>query len=81
MKDFETLLNEGRKFAQLRKEFKLASNPSAGSVGYLISADWIRRYKKYIYYSDLKRNVTPEENNNVEAPGPITNKDFLELEP
>lgn len=44
---------------QLRKAFKAASNPPAGSVGYLISLSWVKKYKEYIYYDDLKRNVTP----------------------
>lgn len=71
--DFDKLLEEGQEFLRLRKEFKASSNPGAGSVGYLISLEWINKYKKYVYYDQLRRNVTPEkpasENDVVPHPG------------
>lgn len=32
----------------MRADFKKGSNPVAGSPGYLISLDWINKYKAYI---------------------------------
>jgi hypothetical protein len=34
----------------MRSDFKKGSNPSAGSPGYLISVNWITKYKTYIQY-------------------------------
>ncbi len=46
--DFENLVKEAQEFLRLRNEFKKESNPAAGSPGYLISVDWIMKYKSYI---------------------------------
>jgi hypothetical protein len=39
----------------------------------LISLDWVTKYKKYVYYEQLRRNLTPEkptsENDVVPNPG------------
>lgn len=72
MSDFDNILKEGQQFLKMRQDFQKSSNPDAGTVGYLISLQWVNSYKKYIYYDALKRNLTPEapaENDVVEKPG------------
>lgn len=81
--DFGNLVKEGQEFMRLRHDFKKSNNPPAGSVGFLISLDWITKYKKHIQYDTLRRNMapTPLEENDVELPGKITNSDFLDTDP
>lgn len=76
--DFENLVKEGQEFLKMRIDFKKGSNPSAGSPGYLISVNWITKYKTYIQYEQLRRNAKPEYNPELVHPGRITNSDFLE---
>lgn len=46
--DLDKLVKEGQEYIRLRKEFKRSNNPDEGSVGYLISKQWITKYKDYI---------------------------------
>lgn len=57
--------------------------PDQGTPGYLISAEWISKYKKYIFYRELKSGMKPSsvDTDHCEKthPGLITNeKDLLE---
>ena len=76
--DFDALMNEAQEYLKLRKEYKSANNPPAGSIGYLISLDWTTKYKKYIHYDSLRRNIKPTPSEDAVHPGKITNSDFLE---
>jgi hypothetical protein len=43
---------------------------------YLVSKRWLRVYKEYVFYGDVKRNnkpSIPEEEGKHVHPGPITN--------
>ena len=70
--DFDTYAQEGQEFLKLRTEFKKSNNPSAGSVGYLMSLSWVNKYKKYIQYDMLRRNLSANPNalNDVEMARP-----------
>ena len=66
-------------FLKLRNEFRTAANPSAGNYGYLISLNWILKYKKYVHYDSLRRNLSPQftSGHANTHPGKISNSDFL----
>lgn len=51
--DLESLMNEGQEYIRLRNLNKKTSNPDAGTKAYLVSTDWISKYKKYIFYRNL----------------------------
>lgn len=69
--DFDTYAQEGQEFVKLRTDFKRAANPPAGSVGYVMSVNWVNEYKKYIQYDLLRRNMSPNPSamNDVVRPG------------
>jgi hypothetical protein len=62
---------------RLRKQFKTSNNPPPGSVGYLVSCQWVLKYKQYLQYKSIKANKPVSAVNNVAHPGIITNHDFL----
>lgn len=75
--DSEQLSVECREFMRLRKQFKLSNNPLPGSVGYLVSCQWVLKYKQYLQYKTIKANRPISAVNSVAGPGIITNQDFL----
>jgi len=79
--DFDALMDEGQEYLKLRKEYKSTNNPPAGSIGYLISLEWTVKYKKYIHYESLRRNIKPTPSEEAVHPGKIINSDFLETNP
>lgn len=80
--DFESLMIEGQQFVKLRGQFRSSNNPEAGTPAFLISLDWMQKYKKHIHYDVLRRNLVPQQEANQEPthPGKITNSDFLEID-
>jgi hypothetical protein len=49
----------------------------------VISTDWLEKYKRYVFYEEIKYNSTPApEENHFTAlhPGPITNASCLHSE-
>lgn len=75
---------EYKQFRALKKKDELDSNQEAGSLAYLVSVKWLKRYHKYILYeqfqygyNESRINIT-EEHWTKDHPGPITNADFLE---
>ena len=79
--DFDALMDEAQEYLKLRKEYKSTNNPPAGSIGYLISLEWTVKYKKYIHYESLRRNIKPTPSEEAVHPGKIINSDFLETNP
>ena len=52
-----------------------------GSIGYLISIQWILKYKKYVQYDSLRKKVMPQwDQSQSKPPGKITNADFLSID-
>lgn len=49
---------------RLKKAYDSARYPDAGTPAYIISTDWLNKYKEYCFYNDLKYNnePSPEEN-------------------
>lgn len=52
-------------------------NPPVGRPSYLISKNWWRNYKKYIFYSDVKGHNKPQMHTRDMHPGPIRNDEEL----
>lgn len=44
---------------------------------YLLSKKWLRKYKDYVLYSDVKRNNKPLQPEKDNHPGPISNDEDL----
>lgn len=64
------MVSEGQKFIKMRDTFRREDNPPSGTVGYLLSCAWVKVYKKYVHYDDLRHNIKPTPQENA-APGPI----------
>jgi hypothetical protein len=50
----EQIVSECREFIRLKKLNSRERNPDAGSSLYLISKRWLKAYKEYIFYDDVK---------------------------
>ena len=77
----EDLIAEGKEFFKINRRFKQDSSPDAGTVAYIISKSWMRAYKKYISYKQIKQNQRPEleQNHIVDAhPGKISNDHLID---
>lgn len=46
----EKLINEAKEFIDLKNKFKRAKFPETGTPAYLISNNWLKKYKAYIPY-------------------------------
>jgi hypothetical protein len=79
--DTDTLLKEGKEFFTLRSEMKKTSCPEAGTACYVVNKQWIERYKKYVFYTNLVNDSkpTPEEDHVAKNhPGKIDNFKILQ---
>ena len=80
---FEALKTEGKEFLRLKKAYEAARYPDAGTPAYIISSDWLKKYKEFCFYNDLKYNHAPvaqEDHFEKHAPGPIDNEPILQME-
>ena len=76
-------MKEGKEFLQLKKAYDNARYPNAGTAAYIISSEWLDKYKKYCFYNDLKHNLQPrveEDHFTALKPGMIINNDLLHHE-
>ena len=82
-REIDDIIKECREFIQLKKQCKQSRNADAGTPAYLVSKAWLQKYKKYIYYQEIKRNMKPLLSNDhcqQTHPGPMTNEeDFCDL--
>ena len=65
------------------KAYESDRYPDAGTPSYIISREWLSKYKKYVFYDALKYSNTPEpQADHMEAkhPGIITNASLLQTE-
>jgi len=79
--DTDTLLKEGKEFFTLRSEMKKTSCPETGTACYVVNKQWIERYKKYVFYTNLVNDSkpTPEEDHVAKNhPGKIDNIKILQ---
>lgn len=77
------MVKEGKEFLQLKKAYDNARYPNAGTPAYIISSEWLDKYKKYCFYGDLKHNLQPrveEGHFTTHKPGMIINHDLLHHE-
>lgn len=81
-RDLEDLIKEGKEYINLASRHKSERFPDQGTPGYLISTQWLDKYKTYIFYRDIKSDTKPVlESDHCEKthPGVISNeKDLLE---
>ena len=73
----EETIKECREYIQLKNKNSMERNPQVGAAMYLLSKEWLRRYKTYILYSDVKRNNKPVLPDTIAHPGPISNDEEL----
>lgn len=78
----EDLVMECREFIRLKKLFKIARNPGDGSPAYLVSTNWLKKYKTYIFHKEIKSGTKPQPDVDhclLKHPGIITNdEDFCD---
>jgi len=55
----DDLIKECREYIVLKNRCTIERNPQPGSSMYLLSKKWLKEYKEYIFYSDVKRNNKP----------------------
>ena len=54
--EIKTLIEEGKEFVQLKRAYESARFPDSGTPAYIISNEWLNKYKKFVFYEDLKYN-------------------------
>jgi len=83
--ELKTLIEEGREFVRIKRTYEGARFPDAGTPAFVISTEWLAKYKIYIFYSDLRYNATPSVSDpdhvSSRHPGKITNESVLDLAP
>ena len=78
--DIESIIKEGKEFCRLKRAYENARFPDAGTPAYIISIDWLAKYKAYCFYEEIKFNQSPapdEDHVAEKHPGPITNAELL----
>lgn len=81
----DQLVQEAKDFFRLKRKLKQTAAPEADTPAYLLSRKWLRRYKQFLFYNEIKNNMKPEpaeDHFQANHPGPITNQeDLLAHEP
>ena len=78
--DEEAIREEVRKYMELKKRYKQTRYPEVGTEAFLINLEWVRRWKQYVGYKDIKKGRKPNYMDNHKEnyfPGPITNEKLL----
>ena len=78
--DIENIIKEGKEFLRLKRAYDNARFPDAGTPAYIISIDWLAKYKAYCFYEEIKFNQSPSPDEDHAAskhPGPIINAELL----
>ena len=81
--EIDNIIKEGKEYLRLKRAYENARFPEAGTAAYIISTDWITKYKAYCFYEQIKFNTSPdpEEDHATKLhPGLITNADLLQTE-
>ena len=58
-RDLEDIIKESQEFINLTKKDKSYSSKEEGTPAYLLSKIWLKKYKTYIFYKDVKTNRKP----------------------
>lgn len=81
VRTLDDLVKECREFIGLRNKSE-RERLEPGTPAFLLSKTWIKKYKEYIFYNDVKRNNKPTAPTEDHHPGPITNvEDICEVDP
>lgn len=57
--DEEAVREEVAKYMEHKKRYKNTRYPEVGTEAFLISIEWLRRWKQYVGYRDIKRGRKP----------------------
>jgi len=81
----EQLFEEYKKYSLLHKKDSMMSGVEPGTISYLVSVNWLKKYMNFILFDQFKREVTEndlkldDDHFEKNFPGPISNEqDFLE---
>jgi len=55
-RDLDDIVKESREFIRLKKLHQQNKFPPAGAPAYLVSTEWLKKYKSYILYKEIKNN-------------------------
>lgn len=55
-RDLDDIVKESREFIRLKRLHKQNKFPPAGAPAYLVSTEWLKKYKSYILYKEIKNN-------------------------
>ncbi len=75
-RDLEDIMKECKAFYELKRQHRYNKFPSAGAPAFLVSREWMKKYKRFILYKFVKCNQKPSmENDHCQKyhPGQITN--------
>lgn len=76
----EVIQEEVRKYMELKRRYKSTRYPEVGTEAFLISKEWLRRWKLYVGYKDIKRGRKPvylDDHKKNNFPGEICNNELL----
>jgi DUSP domain len=76
----EQLVNECKEFTMLKNRSDNERNPAPGKAVFILSKTWLKKYKEYVFYSDVKRHNKPQMPESTRHPGPISNYEDLCIE-
>jgi hypothetical protein len=77
MRTIDDLVSECKAFIELKSRNRYERNPSVGKASYLITKNWWKNYKLYVYYDDVRRSNKPKEREEDLHPGTIDNDIWL----
>jgi len=49
-RNLEDIMTEAKDFQRLTKQHKMARSLEAGLPAYIINKEWLKKYKKYIFF-------------------------------
>ena len=55
----DSTVKECREWIRMKHTYDNARFPSAGTAAYLISLEWLQKYKEFIFYNQVKMNTVP----------------------
>lgn len=61
----------------LKNKSDMERNPNPGKAVFIITKVWLKKYKEYVFYSDVKRHNKPQMHESDRNPGPISNLEDL----
>lgn len=56
-----SVLDQGREYHKLNEKFRKALNPESGNPGWLISTNWLDKYKIHVQYESISNNFAPKQ--------------------